>query len=1077
MTSSPSTPTVEAALESVGQALRTEHAAYLDALRTDGLDPLHEVLDRAARAHDDAQALLPTDESPSRHALWTAVRQYRREATASVWRPVRTRLGALDLGSLLRDRRQALRDARASLRDRVPETITRPEPDALYAPVATDGPLRRVGKAVVRAWRRGRALLGTSDVREQTVPMAALVTHHAETALPGAQAPALDAAEQTFVRWTADLERTATAWTHRLLELERILDRPAFHEVDAPSPVTPPPEDDPTSGVMVPDLAAVREEVRAQADALAECLTAGRALRLDAAEDEFRAAARTTVEELRRAAAETGTFMASRRSGPSWSSRSSPEDGEAARDRWPDWFDESVQRLSFLETLTALHDELGAQHRSLIDDVMEAGWAPFRSASHATAEGLSSLRDTIDTLLDAPTDAEAPGLATAFERHRDEGVSLLEERLLASLRERTLRRTTRAVIEAHRDAVASVVEEQPQGFVLHAPPEPGDDPVTPGASYTLEWRAGCRAVLDDVLFGAWQAAIEPLVARAEAGTERAAEVRAVVQFHLDTALQELREQKALPQEGGAEESYVENARTLADEGLSRAVDLLEEEGEHLRRAAGTVRQAAWEATIRAWTDLHDRTRAAGQAHAHVLRLQGRVVRGAHWLAVEAERRGRALATQLRRTLHRLQQQGRRLVRLGHAAVGTTPIDEAALRRTVETLSSVDTVLADLPLVYRRLFSFRPLRNEDLLVARDADRAVVERHAERWREGLTTPLVLTGPPGTGRTSLLNVLRSTTFASADYHHLELTERIRSEAAFAKRVARALELPHAPDATPTLDSLAERISALPDPDGVRVCAIEQFEHVFQRRVGGTALGSRILNFLSETDTRVLWIATTSNAGWQFVEASEPAAARLVERHTLDPFDRDELEELILARHRRSGLRLSFEAPEGTAQPILAHRLRSVDDEQRQALLRSAFFDHLHDVCGSNVMLALFYWFRSVSLDEADATLRVRPLDPVSFDVLDTLPLPHAFVLKALLEHGTLTVEELAEVRGDDPDTARVLLETLGNALLVAPADRVEGPGVFRFSSVDRETRYRIRPLLVHPVIRFLRSRNIVH
>jgi hypothetical protein len=726
----------------------------------------------------------------------------------------------------------------------------------------------------------------------------------------------------------------------------------------------------------------------------------------------------------------------------------------------------------------ALRDELGAQHRSLIDDVMEAGWGPFRSASRTTAEGLSALRDTVDALLDEPADAEASGLATAFERHRDEGASLLEERLLGPLRASTLRRTVRAVVEARREAVGAMVEAQPEGFVVHALPAAGDAPVTPGTSYALEWRAACRAVLDDVLFDAWRAAIEPLVARAEAGADRADEVRAIVQFHLDTALQELREQRTLPQEDGLEESALHNARTLADEGLRRAVDLLDEEGEHLRRAAGTVREAAWTATTRAWTDLHDRTRAAGQAHAHVLHLQGRLVRGTRWLAVEAGRRGRALTTQVRRTLHRLQRQGRRLVRLGHAAVGTTPVDEAALRRTVDTLSSVDTVLADLPLVYRRLFSFRPLRNEDLLVGREADRAAVERHAERWREGLTTPLVLTGAPGTGRTSLLNVLRSTTFASAEYHHLELTERITSEATFAKMGARALGLPHDPDAAPTLDALAERIRALPEPDGLRVCVIEQFEHLFQRRVGGTTLGARVLNVLSETDPSVLWIVTTSRAAWQFVEASEPAAARLVEQHPLDPFDRDELEELILRRHRRSGLRLSFEAPEGTAQPLLAHRLRTVDDEeQRQALLRSAFFDHLHEACGSNVMLALFYWFRSVSLDETDATLRVRPLDPVSFDVLDTLPLPHAFVLKALLEHGTLTVEELAEVRGDDPDTARALLETLGNALLVAPADRVEGPGVFRFSSVDRETRYRIRPLLVHPVIRVLRSRNIVH
>jgi hypothetical protein len=109
--------------------------------------------------------------------------------------------------------------------------------------------------------------------------------------------------------------------------------------------------------------------------------------------------------------------------------------------------------------------------------------------------------------------------------------------------------------------------------------------------------------------------------------------------------------------------------------------------------------------------------------------------------------------------------------------------------------------------------------------------------------------------------------------------------------------------------------------------------------------------------------------------------------------------------------------------------------------------------------VTLALFYWFRSVRLDEDDGGLRVRPLEPISFEVLDTLPMPHAFALKALLE-------------------------ALGNALLIAPADSSRPPsgwtagGAFQSASVDRTTRYRLQPLLVvRPVLRFLRGHNVVH
>jgi hypothetical protein len=746
--------------------------------------------------------------------------------------------------------------------------------------------------------------------------------------------------------------------------------------------------------------------------------------------------------------------------------------------RWPDWFDEVTQRLAFLATLATLHDDLRDRHDALVTDLVEAGLAPTRTAVQTAVETLSALREDMDMLLEPPDSGAELDLVQTFDHQTETGVDRLEQDLLSPLRECTPRRASASVVDAHRTGIAALLDEQPNGFVLHAPVPSDVTTVEPTEAYTLEWREMCETVVDELLFDAWRSALSSIQTAVETVSNSATEVRAVVQFNLGAALQELQDLRAARRGEQPDDSFIENARELALGGLDRAIDLLETNNASFAEATGTVLHDTWRATTETWTDLHDRVRAAGHTRAHILRLQGQLVRGAHWLGTTTGRQVRAATAQLQRTLQRLQRQGRRLVRLGHAAVGTQPADEAALRQTVDTLSTVDAVLADLPLVYRRLFSFRPIQDPDLLVARAADRAVVEQHVERWNRGLTNVLVLTGPAGSGRTSLLNVLRKTTFRTAKRHTLELSERVPNEAAFAKAVERTLGLSLPPKTELTLEAIANHLQAQPVPDRLPVCFIEQFEHAFHRTVGGTALGARILEFLSETDTRVLWIATTTEAAWQFVEASEPTAARLVTRHSLDPLDRTELEELIMTRHRRSGLGLDFSLPDETSYPILSRRLRAIDDEERrQAILRTEFFDHLHDVCGQNVMLALFYWFRSVSLDADAATLRVRPLDPVSFEVLDALPLSHAFALKALLEHGTLTVDELAEVLGISPANGRSLLETLGNALVIAPAEQVEGPGVFQFVSIEYETRYRIRPLLIHPVTRFLRSRNIVH
>ena len=1073
----PSAPSTEAAtvnehLERLADTLRERHAAVLDALRTDGLDPLRDVIDEATEAHEEARAVLDESESPTRHELWAAVRRYRQETTEAVWRPLRTTLDDLALGGLLRDQREVLHETRMWLPEPVSETITRPEPAALYAPTDADGWGRRGLKVLVRVWRSLEERVRGPVARQQTVPLAALVAHHAATTLARAHEAALDTAEQRLVQWVARLEREATAWTHRLLETERVLDHPDFHAPDASTPL-PEPSDDPTTGIMAADREALHADVQTWAASLHDGLDEGRALRLDDVDEILSDGAQTMIRCVRDAADRAGSLFADRpASAPDTAAPEAPA-------RWSAWFDEVIQRLAFLDVLGTLRDDLVDRHAALVTDVIEAGRTPLRRVEEEAAERLRTLRDEVDALLETPEDGAELDLVQAVDHQAETGTTIVEQTLVEALRELTPRRSTEAAVESHRAAVTTLIEEQPTGFVVHPLVDPDADRVAPSTeAYTLQWRNGGAEVFDEVLFDGWTEALGPLVEAADAAIERATEVRAVVQFHLGAALQEIEDLRAARREGRPDASYVEDARELALGGLDRALDLLTDDDDELDRAVGRVLYRTWTATTTVWTELHDRVRVAGQARAHVLRLRGTLVRGARWLATETGRRLRGATTQVQRTAHRLQRQARRLVQMGHAAVGAEAVDEAALRQTVEVLSSVDAVLADLPLVYRRLFSFRPIQDPDLLVARDADRAAVEQHRERWQRGLTEPLVLTGPIGSGRTSLLNVLSKTTFRTAQRHHIEFADRPGSEAAVAEQVVRALDLSLDVDEALTLDAVAEHLRAQPVPERVRVCTIEHFEHLVRRTVGGMQLAARVLNFLSETDARVLWVVTTTDAAWQLMEASNPAAARLVARHALDPFDRAELEELVLRRHRRSGLGLVFEVPDESTHPILARRLRAIDDEERrQELLRTEFFDRLYEASGQNVMLALFYWFRAVRLDEDGATLRVRPLAPIAFGALDALPLPHAFALKALLEHGILTADELAEVLGVSASMARSLLETLGNALVIAPADREEGPGTFQFASVERDARYRIRPLLVHPVTRFLRSRNIVH
>jgi len=179
------------------------------------------------------------------------------------------------------------------------------------------------------------------------------------------------------------------------------------------------------------------------------------------------------------------------------------------------------------------------------------------------------------------------------------------------------------------------------------------------------------------------------------------------------------------------------------------------------------------------------------------------------------------------------------------------------------------------------------------------------------------------------------------------------------------------------------------------------------------------------------------------------------------------DRLQETVLQRHRRSGLRLRFVEPrEGRA--LLRRRLRRLrGTEGHQRLLEDDFFEQLHRISDGNLKLALFHWLLAADFESEEGAVSMRPLVRPDFAVLDALDTSQNFTLKALLEHRTLTLDEHRAVFRLPRQESYQVFEALQNRRLIeelAPAG-------------SRAARYRIRPLLVGAVTSHLRTRNIVH
>lgn len=1107
---------VDERANAIRKTVATQHEDALDSIRMGVAADLESTAEESAAAQKTARETfdaawkdlrkqreteaIPTDPSD-------VIRAYRHAVMETVLTPLHDTLHFVDAGAVFRGMRHGVKAARSALLADLPEQQERTEPDELYKTDEADSPWRSMRKAGVRGGRWAQSLVTTPSALTQTVPLTPLARYHLEHRLPHAEAPIWDDLEQAWAIWVARVERAAIQWSHQVLRAEAAFDLidalPPTEQKSSSTDSTSPGEsgkrsdsdaeaddteekDAEEKGGTEQDAIeqdATAEEVAEiqKAMALVDAMrTAGtelsqvlRAVPTDATDNAvdqlsaIRDDAHTKfVDDLNR----SDSFMARR--------EVDPEPPEVDDGQWVEWHREAVARLSVGLHLSAIRDVIWTEQESLAGAIVDAGISPVRQIMRDNLRRLRAFHEEVDALLTLPPKGAERRLFSELDRLLENTLDVLENELVGSLRQTTVRRDMDAVVQTRIDAINDAIDAQPEVFTIHGLDEKNPGRIDPDApSQPVQWQSIVRETTAITLFDEWRAILPPVADTISSATTTANDVVGIVRFNLGAAIEELQDLMIARRRNDPDADHLDAARELALDGLDRAATLLSNADQPITSAGVPIAAAVRSTSANAWARVHERVQAAGRTRAQVLRVQTLTESYLKAASGYAQTTSRELSVRLRRALKLGQRRAEQIVQMGQSAVGTGGLDEQALQETVAAVITLEDQLQEMPLVYRRLFSLRPVRDPDLLVGRDSDLQRISKHVDQWQNGLPNALVLTGDPGSGLTSLVNVLSATVLRRSRRYTIDLTERFTSEEAIAAEFANGLGLTQ--EGLPkTLDELSQRILEQDTGKRLHVVFVEHLEHLFLRSIGGTGTLARVLELMSCTDSHIFWVGTMSGFGWQILKAHEPDSAGLVIHHNLAPFNRESIEELIIRRHRRSGLTLRFDPPSDSSQPILSRRLaRADDEEEEQSILRTEYFDRLHGLCGQNVMLALFYWFRSVRMTDDGNGIRVSQVSPIRFDFLDAFPIQRSFALKALIDHATLTVVELADVLQIPHNDARKLLEALGNAQLIAPAETIGVPRTYAFDGVKAGMRYRVRPMVLHPVVRHLRSRNIVH
>ena len=481
--------------------------------------------------------------------------------------------------------------------------------------------------------------------------------------------------------------------------------------------------------------------------------------------------------------------------------------------------------------------------------------------------------------------------------------------------------------------------------------------------------------------------------------------RQVIEYGLETS------QTDGDSEGEVLAEAIDNARTLL---LGQSKTKIDEE-QALSRCIEALVIASWESYASLEISRIGLT-------AHLTRQQG----SRFWDEI-GERSRRAIRAGSQRLRARAQQLFNWLLlqigwRLPTRSLLTPVVKRAALAQVLEVVSSK----RDLPRIYRHLFRLAPVEDRRFLVGRDEELRGFEEAVLRWEQGHFGATLLVGARGSGKTSLLNCFASSFLAEQTLVRGQFSQRLTTHAemqTFLRSLFRFSD-----DTDLVLALAAKR----------RVVVIEEFERTFLRTVNGFEALRSLLQLIYPTAASTLWILSLNDDAFRYLDLAVNLGRYFSHRINAMSIKPHDLIHAILQRHNLSGLKLSF-APPPPEDPRVS-RLRKAFGLERDS--ERLFFEALYEQSEGVFRSAFELWQACIERVERGVVEMRQPLAPNFRSLREELKQSDHFTLVAILQHGSLTETELAEVLCEKVEVSRLRLDRL-RALEILEPDPVH-PGV---------------------------------
>ncbi|MGY0426212.1 MAG: hypothetical protein ACWIPI_05190 [Polaribacter sp.] len=351
----------------------------------------------------------------------------------------------------------------------------------------------------------------------------------------------------------------------------------------------------------------------------------------------------------------------------------------------------------------------------------------------------------------------------------------------------------------------------------------------------------------------------------------------------------------------------------------------------------------------------------------------------------------------------------------------------------------------LPEEYLERFTLYALQDKGSLKDRENELKSLELAYENWKI-VNTPLLLVNNPGEGGTSLLH---ASTYIYPSAKILETNFAIDS---YQKLIDLLTHFFQTSENISTLNHLEKEINSREEN---YIIILENIERLFIRRIKGFNLLEDFLLFMHVTKSKIYWIVSINKYSFYYLNSVKYFSSHFPSIIHLNPVDNEILKEEILMRNQ--GYNMVYLKPNKVSKK-LDKQFKKITPEERQKLLENMFFKRLFDFSKGNMSKAILY-ARDSAYNVKEKIIFIKPFKQKE---IEGLSLNDLFILEAIFQHRSLTIEKLNIVLRNSDRQSKLSIEKLLEKNLIKPI----------FNS-KKEVEYRINLLYVDILKERLRER----